>query len=645
MKTMNPDFEEGFEYTWEDPAGWSTLAPVRGQVIEVHVNSAGYTAEPDTWAAFLIVQVSTRLDGSVVLLARHLGCEDQDAHRVLEEEFNVQGNSIHLCLNSPCLPPEDRGNYLHAIRCRLWTLEFFKSLDGYVRKEVFRKTSGWLKVREKLGPKPPSRTGKEGPKDPKPAPKRRAREPKAKDGKADGEKAKAPRRSRKGEAEEKKREDLRQRLKAARQRLQGAKPGKGGDGGEALEGLGEENKEDIEPENISSSPGQEDESLDFALGGQKKLPIQDHLNTGTAFPGLKSTLKGKDRTKKADNSRSKLLEDVLGDFRNTGPRSTSGQLLTQAMVVSHQDKKKKKQKKQKQGKLEKFTSALTELISDRAPKGKSGKDKDRKEKKEGRKRRRVTLRDGTIVSCSSSSEEGSSQEEEEEKVSSDSDLEAPLRKKSRDKPGSVLNLLVRHVQEQMDQSALTNATSQDNQVIGGIKVLSFFNLFVKGAYPTHLRELREMFHLATCVDLLRQGQMARLGDSLSARFMAIHQSLVDSSWATAKHLEIHPMEETTAAGPATILATRKHAKLVEKVQASSSAWPVSYGKPKGSRGKGDYFQGEYKGNAKGDGKGKTKGKKGKGKGGKQWNYWDSGSRDWDKNKERQEEKPKNKGDS
>jgi hypothetical protein len=63
----------------------------------------------------------------------------------------------------------------------------------------------------------------------------------------------------------------------------------------------------------------------------------------------------------------------------------------------------------------------------------------------------------------------------------------------------------------------------------GVKVMTYFNLHVKSSYPHQLREMRELHHLAACLDLVRKGDLARAADGLAARFIAIHQSLVDGA--------------------------------------------------------------------------------------------------------------------
>lgn len=109
-----------------------------------------------------------------------------------------------------------------------------------------------------------------------------------------------------------------------------------------------------------------------------------------------------------------------------------------------------------------------------------------------------------IASCSSSSEsDGDSDDGDEEE--SETDLEAPIKKRSRDRPGSVLSMLTEHVRDQMDQASLADMPGESHSVTGGVKISSYFALHVKPTFPQHLRELREMHSLAATLDLLRQG--------------------------------------------------------------------------------------------------------------------------------------------
>lgn len=99
--------------------------------------------------------------------------------------------------------------------------------------------------------------------------------------------------------------------------------------------------------------------------------------------------------------------------------------------------------------------------------------------------------------------------------------------------------------------------------------MTYFRLQIQPSFSTSQRELRELHHLAAVMDALRSGKLLEAGDAL-ARFIAIHQSLLDSNWHTARHMELYPMDEGLAASPALVLATRKHSKLVQKTQGTYS---------------------------------------------------------------------------
>ena len=123
---------------------------------------------------------------------------------------------------------------------------------------------------------------------------------------------------------------------------------------------------------------------------------------------------------------------------------------------------------------------------------------------------------------------------------------------------------------------------------------------------------------------------------MSARFIAFHQFMTDQSWPTARHMELHVMDERQAARPAVVLASRKPSRLVDKVQGKgwgNSSWS-SKGRGKGWSTKG---RGETTSDGKGDRpKGREKGKKGSHKGG--GGKWDNKVQDWDKSRDKGDEK-------
>eukprot|EP00435_Cladocopium_sp_Y103_P064583 s378_g26.t1 len=616
---MDP-LEEGTELNLEDLREWSAFSPTRGQVVEVYLLKTDIVGASDSWAAFLILQVSTRLDGSLVLLVKHLGCEDKEFSKPLDDRFNTADCCLHVCLSVPCIDSGGEGDplpltYLHVTHLRVWSLTGFQSVPNYVTAARFKMASGWLEPTVMKRPAT-RRRGGAPPGDPPPEgdpPKKPGRGPKAKAGANKSKDA-----DNVSKIPEKEKEYLRGKLRDTRLRLQGEEP------------AGRRKKRSPPPSEVISDEDAEDgQSADEFSYAPDELP----LRTGTTLEDqtrelAKADAQGKTRSIRGGDRSGAMARAAT---RDGALRGLSGQLVQKALEVSKAQKKRTKKKSQKpKTNAEKLSSVLTKILT--GSKKEDGKEDPKKKKKKKRK-----LRDGTIISCSESSDDISSEGTEPE--TSDTDLEAPLRKKTRDKPGSVLNMLVAHVREQLDQGALMDIPNQKEQMTGGVKVMSYFNLFVKGAYPTHLRELRELHHLAACIDLLRSGDIAKAADGLAGRFIALHQSLVDGGWNAARHLEIYPMEEVSAAGAATILATRKYAKLVAKVQGTApGSWNTSGPRAgKGWKGKGDWNQVDAKGGGKAEGKGKGKGKKGRGK----WDSWEAQNRkDWAASKEKPEEKPK-----
>ena len=185
----------------------------------------------------------------------------------------------------------------------------------------------------------------------------------------------------------------------------------------------------------------------------------------------------------------------------------------------------------------------------------------------------------------------------------------------------------------MEQAALTDLPQGHQAVTSGVKLATYFAQQVRPAHPTFLRELREMHSLAATMDLLRRGDIARVGDSLAARFMALHQSILDNGWTTARFMELHPMEESAAGSASIALASRKHGRLVDRVQGKGTPAWGNWGWGARGRGKGGWKgSGEFSNAGKGEkGKGKDRNKKGKHKGNQ--GTWDEKTSDWAKSKE------------
>jgi hypothetical protein len=118
-------------------------------------------------------------------------------------------------------------------------------------------------------------------------------------------------------------------------------------------------------------------------------------------------------------------------------------------------------------------------------------------------------------------------------------------------------LLINHARQQLDQTAkveVGNAATEDPTL--GVRIASYFSIIVKPNLGTALGPTREMYHLSNCIDLLRKGELSRLGDVLAGRFISLHQSVLDGGWQAARHLEVMPYEEVSAAGTSVVLQAR-----------------------------------------------------------------------------------------
>ena len=169
-------------------------------------------------------------------------------------------------------------------------------------------------------------------------------------------------------------------------------------------------------------------------------------------------------------------------------------------------------------------------------------------------------------------------------------------------------MLLQHARSQLDQGAKVQVQDAESLTMtSGVRMGSYFAICVRPQVGNAMAQARELHHIAQAIDLLRQGDLDLLGDVLAGRFMSLHQSVIDGSWATARHLELLPLEEGTAAGPEVVLEAKRHARLAAKLApADQWNWGNS-GKGKGGRGKASSWHDSY-GVQKGKGKKGAKGK-------------------------------------
>ena len=152
---------------------------------------------------------------------------------------------------------------------------------------------------------------------------------------------------------------------------------------------------------------------------------------------------------KAEPSRKSALRRKKEEaIKGNTSKNLRKQLAQRAVeVAKRRSKKSKKERKGKDSDVKKLSQMLSKILT---------KGSDSKKKKKKRR-----LKNGVIENCSDSSSRST---DESEKMSSDEDLEALVKKKSRHHPGSVLALLTSHVREQLEQGATVDLSKDDGGV-------------------------------------------------------------------------------------------------------------------------------------------------------------------------------------
>eukprot|EP00435_Cladocopium_sp_Y103_P033524 s114_g8.t1 len=217
-------------------------------------------------------------------------------------------------------------------------------------------------------------------------------------------------------------------------------------------------------------------------------------------------------------------------------------MLAQAVHSSELEKKRSKEKDKKK-KSKDGVQKLVELLQ--------GKKKKKKRKDRERKRRRAKEEDdedsqggaplrarvkrdpGGPGSSGSDDSSGSSSSSPPGKKGSGSESDAALsyeppgRRKAAKEPGSVMAMLVRHAQDQLDRGALMEQEGQQPGITSGIKISTYFALLIRPYYSKNSPLLRELYALANTIDLLRSGKLAESADALASRFIAVHTALAE----------------------------------------------------------------------------------------------------------------------
>eukprot|EP00435_Cladocopium_sp_Y103_P029292 s81_g7.t1 len=580
---------------------FTRMKPLSGLVLEACLQGSSIIlASGEEWFALGILEAAGTVDTGWRIVGSFLGCENEavalEVGQILEEGF------VHICADEPC-PTQVEDPHIHVTRVRLWRPSKFKCT--YLRR-------GGATLLKQMIADEKARIPKEIKKAPVAGRRRATRGPPRGDGKGKG--SATPRSNGSGdkgtgeeepiqihsEGEEGDAEDvetagltkagraaLRESLKQTRERILG--------GGAAK-------KRKPQGEDLSGGIGQRQS------GGAAAASA---LVAGTAL-----------NPKKQTPLRIAQLEDTndagvnVLTRRASGVKNASTALLAQAAQQSALDAEERKRKRRQKDKKD----GVKQLIALLQGKKKSArKSSSRNKTRKKRERSRVKPDpDGSDPSDSSgggsgSSYSGSQDGEKDSGEDSDLSMEPPLRKKAAKEPGSVLAMLIRHAQEQLDRGALLECQGDRAGVTSGIKLSTYFALLIRPYYQANSPLLRELYALAQSIDLLRMGRLPETGDALASRFIAVHTAMTEGNWQAASQLEIFPLEPVQSATTATMLEAHKHRRLVLKSQGYPT--PSRWWQP-GGKGKG--FPQQDKGK-KGDGRGRGKGK-GKSQG-KETNNW------------------------
>ena len=579
MASVEELSEEGKEFVVDFRAAWEQLDPQPGEVVEVFMPpQTDRSASAPIWAAFLVMATSVTFLGARVLRCKFMGSSDVALNRELSGLFNRKQGFLHLCNNRPCFDVDEYA--LHVTQLRWWSFQAFDA--DYFSAANRKQNAKWYEQAIGGRSSPPIVVGalpkssakgpvEEGiPDELNYSPEKEFQPP------APGEEAKTG-------SEEVRRRSLQERLKGVRERIFPGGPGA-----------------NLEPPG-HWAPGAGG-TVPEGLSPEERGP---RMNSGSALYALPGV--------PPQGPEPKALRDTI----MSGSKGPGRDLLQQAMLVEQERRKKKHRKKKRKDGGHQLAQALRSVInkkkkkkpdggdppSESSPSSKGGDGRPRKTRK------RKRLPDGTTVSFSDYSI-GTS---EESSSSSDTELEAPLKKRSRDRPGSVMEMLVAHVTAQLNQGALLDLADSSHSLVTGVKIVTYFQLNVRPIHGQAQKEMREMFALAHMLDAMRRGDLPSAGDIAAARFMAIHQSLNDGNWGSAKHMEICPLEDSQAASPALLLATRRHSKIFQKLQYGDNygGGGSGYGRGRGRRQWSNWGQEGDRGETAGRGKGKSGKAKGK----------------------------------
>lgn len=569
--------QEGAEIGTDDP-GWVSMQLPQGAVLEVavHGSSLGVGLHDEQWFAMSIDHVAGDHLSGWQVVGRYMG-SDGEAF-VGEIMTMLEEGAVHLCPGDPCL---EEAHVIHVTRVRLWAPQTFQA--GYLTvpgKAVLKELVALQKKAAK-----------------EPAPRRSALRPAGdakKRSQKEGKGGKPPVIAVPSDEEDTPPagdhvpragapvKDLRATLGRLKERI-------------LNRGAGESRARHGEDANSGPTP-----DVSRSAAPRSGLVAGTSLN-----PAVQTPLALTRRGASSDTGTGALMK------RLAGKSDAASALLAQAVQTSAHEARVRKEKRKDREKGD----VLSQLVDLLKGKKKNKKRHKRKDSRPLQDQGNEWIKPDPDASSSGSDGSGSSSSggRRRRRPLSDSDselsFEPPLRKRALKEPGSVMQMLVKHAQLQLDRGSLIESEGAEPSVVSGVKISTYFALLIRPYHAAGSPLLRELYALASAIDLLRMGKLPETADALASRFVAVHTALAEGSWSTASQLELYPLEPVQSANTATMLEAQKHRRLVLKSQGlpvSGRWWGNFSGKGKAGSGGERTQKGEPKGRGKGKGKGGNK---------------------------------------
>ena len=480
-------FIEGESYSLSSLTEWLTVNPRCGDILEAELLSSSFEGvTEETWVPFLVIQSTLGPAGGLTVQVKSVGARDQDLSKRLSQQYNRRVGYLHLCSTVPC--GEAGSGDLHVSKLRWFSAEGYASfLSAAQNRQVQKWIEGYVAAVEVEAAELDKHGGEGKEAEPDDDSKKKPEREKRDAGKGDKSGTKV---------DSKKIEDLRERLRVAKEKM----TARGHTGA-----LGPGTQKDSSSTDSSSSSSSSDSEGSGSEERKRKLAgaltqVGMCLPSGSREHSSKTYAKALIERARETMEKKPAPGGMLSLLQNQLQVSKEAEKKKEDETPQDSGKQKKKEKKKKQKPGGDPPSSSSSQGSQKGKKKKKGASKKKKKKKKKsakkkkKKKAKKAKKHGKTKRYRSSSGSSSSRTSD----GSDLSMEAPLRKKSREEPGSVLALLVEHVRSQLEQSAEVEVESQGKSgILSGVKMLTFLSLHIKPQFGGYTRELRELYLLGT----------------------------------------------------------------------------------------------------------------------------------------------------